>query len=98
VVCQLINSEHRASANGAIDDQGSFQLGTYRESDGVLVGTYRAAVLPPALSEAESQRTPSPIDEKFTDPATANLTFEVTPGGNQVVLEVTRPAKGGRRS
>jgi hypothetical protein len=89
VVCELIEGTPRRSANGAIQNDGSFELGMEREGDGVLVGRYRAAVLPPALSEEESQRQPTPIHPRYQDPATAGLEFEIRPGMNEVVLNVS---------
>ena len=93
VVCELMNATPRRSGNGAIGDDGSFELGTRREGDGLVVGEYSAIVLPPALSEEQSKRQPSQIHRRYSDPATSGLVFEVSRGDNEIELRVTRPGE-----
>jgi hypothetical protein len=96
VVCELIveGEAKRVSANGAIQPDGTFQLGTLRPDDGVPLGRYRVAVMSPPLSDDQVGKGEKPlVDAKFADHAKSGLEIEVKAGKNDVTLTVTRPGK-----
>ena len=86
-------SEPRHAANGEIHPDGSFKLGTREPGDGAVVGTYRAAVMPVALSEAEQSRRKPILHHRYEDMDTSGLEFEVRPGRNEITLHVARPGE-----
>jgi hypothetical protein len=101
VVCELIveGESPRVSANGAIQPDGSFQLGTLRPEDGVPAGRYRVAVVSPPLSDEQAGKGEKPlVDGQFADHAKSGLEIEVTAGANEVTLKVTRPATAAGKS
>jgi hypothetical protein len=86
----------RYSANGAIQPDGTFELGTRRPEDGAPEGRYRAAVVSPPLSDDQVGKGERPLVEaRFSSLDTSGLELEVKPGVNEVTLTVARP--GGRR-
>ncbi len=42
-----VTGEHRVGARGAIQEDGSYQLGTFESGDGVVEGDHEALVTPP---------------------------------------------------
>ncbi|MEX0641324.1 MAG: hypothetical protein WD468_01415 [Pirellulales bacterium] len=68
-------------ATGRIQDNGTFELSTYSEGDGAVVGEHKVAIMPPS-PEVVDENNPapppkSPIPKKYRSPATSGLTFEV---------------------
>jgi hypothetical protein len=78
------------SASGEIQPDGTFQLTTFGPNDGALPGKHRVAVTAP-LSPDPDKPPPKPvIPKKYFDFPTSELTVEVKPGKNEVVLELER--------
>ena len=89
-----VDSEHRVSARGQIHPDGTFELGTFEEADGAIVGKHQAVVVPPLPKgdRDEMRVVPQIIDEKFRRFDTSGLKFTVTPEGpNEFSIEVERP-------
>jgi len=80
-------------ATGAIQPDGTFELSTYGDEDGALVGTHRAAVVAREPSTATGPEAPPGkllLPQKYTDGMTSGLTIEVTADGdNPTVLELS---------
>jgi len=82
-------------AKGEIVD-GRFTLGTYSASDGAVLGKHRVSVTARKPVEtnlndplAVPQYNPSLIPERYSDPATSGLVFEVTADGNEFHIELS---------
>ena len=78
-------------ANGPIDEQGRFRLGTFAPGDGVLPGVYRVSVT--AYTKTPDYRDsiyfhkplPSAVPERYCDSQTSDLIVEVTPERSQTI-------------
>src|SRR5262245_11584277 len=57
------------------DENGNFELSTFRDYDGALVGTHNVLVMVDDTNPAKCKRT-------------KNLTLEVKPGGNEFTIEM----------
>jgi hypothetical protein len=77
------------SASGLIQADGTFVIGTYKNSDGALAGPYKVTVTPggqvTAMPDFDSDRpnrsaVTSPIPVKYSNPEGSGLTFEVKAG------------------
>lgn len=87
-------------ARGTIDKDGSFRLSTYHPGDGAVVGKHRIQIIcneslnpdgPPRSEEDKRERGvgASLVPAKYANYATSGLEFEVTPGSNPCLLELT---------
>jgi hypothetical protein len=82
-----------ASCRGTIGPGGNFELRTYSnapEPDGAVPGTYKVSVhgYDPTFSGAAPKGVkPTPIPEKYNDPAN-NPTVEIKAGENKVTVEL----------
>jgi hypothetical protein len=76
---------------GQIEEDGRFTLYTRvggKVVRGVKEGTYRACLLPPVL---EGRPSPPPIiPRRYTNLDTSNLQYTITPGPNDITIEVER--------
>ena len=75
------------SAQGVIQEDGSFRLGTRTASDGAPPGKYRVAIEP-----YEDKAGPV-IDRRFEDPKLSGLEYTVVAGSNDFTITVDRPKK-----
>lgn len=65
-------------AVGVIQPDGSFRIGTRRESDGMRAGNYRVAIKDAIVPEGpEGQRIRVLVHPRFADVATSGLEFTV---------------------
>jgi hypothetical protein len=87
------------NAQGDINADGSFTLGTYRQGKpvpGAFEGTYRAWInLSSENGPEETQFRKIQIDPRFLDGKASNLTFKV-PATGEVVLTVTKARPGAK--
>jgi hypothetical protein len=81
----------KASANGSIKEDGTFQLTTERPSDGAYLGKHRIAIMRPYLGP--EQPAPHVIDPKYEKIETSGLEITVEPKENSVTLTVDRVKK-----
>src|SRR5688572_27192887 len=58
--------EHKVGANGVVQADGGFTIGTYENDDGALPGTYRVALTPPE-PPLDAPRPRLIIDSKYSD-------------------------------
>ena len=81
-------------AKGIIANDGTFQLSTYRDGDGAVVGAAKISVSATVkASGKKADRYPNlrwVIPEKFGNADTAGLTCEVMPGQENVLRIVLR--------
>ena len=74
--------------NGAVNEDGTFVISTYREGDGAPAGTYKVAILPPADFEegitlqVTKKEGPDPAYEATKDPETSGLLVTIEKGRN----------------
>lgn len=86
---------------GVIQQNGSFQIGEFRDGDGIPPGNYTAWIANANTIEyilnAKGERTGKTVEhktiaDKYTSPDTSGLTFSVETGQkNNVELTVTKP-------
>jgi hypothetical protein len=81
-------------AHGAIQSDGSFELTTYSDGDGAVVGRNKAAIKPPLpkfVDEFTDAPAPkSPIPSKYGSAATSNLEYDVKTGQlNEFVIDLS---------
>ncbi|QDU90294.1 hypothetical protein Pla175_36970 [Pirellulimonas nuda] len=93
VVCELVDQMPRRSGNAFIRPDGTFEFGTRKPGDGLVVGKYRALVRPPAFPESETAKKNAFLDQIYTDWDTSGLEFTVERGKNEVEFTVSRPKK-----
>ena len=80
-------------SNGVIQSDGTFELSTYGDGDGAVIGTHDVAVV--AYEEGagggpESATGKLLVPERYTQAATSELTINVTADGeNSPVLELS---------
>lgn len=84
----LESPELKVGANGLVQADGTFTVGTYDIADGALPGKYKACVTPP-FSMAEPPPPPL-IDPKYGDPDKSGLVVNVEPKRNSITIEVRR--------
>jgi hypothetical protein len=80
------------TASGEINEDGTFQLGTYEANDGAIAGKHRAAVIANYEIGTGVERPglipPPVLDPKFSDFTTSPLEFEVKASPNNILVEV----------
>lgn len=80
------------TASAEINEDGTFQLGTYEARDGAIAGKHRAAVIANYEIGTGVERPglipPPVLDPKFSDFKTSTLQFEVKPSSNNILVEV----------
>ena len=90
VVFESEQDGKKISARGDVQDDGSFELSTFKPGDGVPPGKYKVQVNPPPMVNAEGPYT-SPFNAKFSSFQTSGLEFEVKPGArNEFPIQVTK--------
>jgi hypothetical protein len=94
VIFEPVDKSAKVSARGDIRPDGSFRLGSYKDSDGAPEGEYHVLVVPPAPPEENERRpAPPPIPRKYRSPDTSPLQLTVTRDGskNDFRIELDRP-------
>ena len=78
------------TARGTIKPDGSFQLGTQKENDGVPPGEYVVTLTQP-FRQPERPYVGDPVVEReYEDPSTSDLRAEVKSGKNEFVFKLRR--------
>jgi hypothetical protein len=78
-------------AEGRLNENGEYTVGSLKENDGLPLGTYKVFIQGAIEYNAKEQGVPL-IHKKFTDPNTTPLSFEVKKSGDQTFnIEVTPP-------
>jgi hypothetical protein len=82
----------KVSSRGEIQKDGSFQMSTYSEGDGVHPGKYRVMVTPPPfLRKNRDDVRPRLIDERYSDFETSGLEATVTGPMTDYTVTVQKP-------
>jgi len=85
------------SARGTIQKDGSFQLGTVKENDGVVPGEYVVTLTQPYREPDRPYTGDRVVDQKYEDPATSGLIAEVKAEKNEFVFKLRRIEKKKRK-
>lgn len=92
---QPVDSQHRVSARGEIQPDGTFELGTFGPRAGAIEGEHRALVTPPPLQgdRDDMKSVPLVIDPRFQRFETSGLKYTVTRSAseNRFQIQVTPP-------
>jgi hypothetical protein len=83
------------AATGQIQSDGTFQLGTYADSDGAVIGIHKVAIIAyeaaggvkPAY-EAGAQANKPLVPQRYMAVGTSGLTFEVKPVENRAEFDL----------
>lgn len=81
-------AEHGGQASGPIHEDGNFRLTTFLVEDGAVLGTHTAVVVPPTDGSGSPLMA---IPQKYQDPATSGLTYEVKRGMNIFEIPLESP-------
>ena len=75
----VVNYEDGKASWGSINPDGTFRVGTLKQSDGMRPGTYRVAVKDAYVEVQKNGETVSEplVHKRFADPATSGLEFTV---------------------
>ena len=92
VICESV--EGKVGARGDIENDGSFQLSTYKPGDGLLAGKHRVAVV-----EYSPKEPPPPpkVDRAFSSVEGSGLEINVEGPTSDVVLKVKHAPRQARR-
>jgi hypothetical protein len=83
-------------ARGAIQEDGSFRLQTYRDNDGALEGVHRVLITPPLTGgDFERGNVPQVIHPRYKSYQTSKLEFTVTRdrANNNFRIEIEKPPR-----
>jgi len=81
------------SARGTIQEDGSFQLGTVKEEDGVAPGEYVVTLTQPFREPERPFVGDRVVDRAYEDPSTSDLKAEVKAEKNDFVFKLRRIAR-----
>lgn len=84
--------EHKTSATGTIQPDGSFAMGTMTSADGAMLGKQRVAITPPP-ADVHKPRPPSPLPARYGSFETSGIEVEIKPETNQLIVTVERTKK-----
>jgi hypothetical protein len=76
------------SAKASIDQEGSFTLGTYSQSDGAVAGKHKVSIAQPA-AETGDYRPLEIVDRRYESMETTDLEVTIEPKRNDIVLKVS---------
>jgi hypothetical protein len=77
-------------ADGHVQADGTFRVGTHQPGDGAPPGMYKVVIVPPIGDSGDSPRPVSILDPKYENFETSGLEVEVKPQRNNVTLTVER--------
>jgi hypothetical protein len=85
-------------AQGQIQSDGTFTLGTYGDADGALIGEHKVAIVafepggPGQPVPGQPPKTAKPlVPEKYLAVGTSDLTYDVKPGENSPKFDLESP-------
>jgi hypothetical protein len=92
VVFKPVDDSLKVTAQGDIQQDGTFIVATYKEGDGALPGKYQVAITPPPRKKIREKPVERPIiHPRFENYETSGLQFEVKRGKNECPIEVDKP-------
>jgi hypothetical protein len=85
------SEELRISARGVIKADGSFNINTETTSDGVMLGTFKVAIVEHRpISEGDTKYPPQYLQNKYIDFKSSGLNATVKGGTNEITLTLDR--------
>ena len=93
VIFERVEGGEPVTAQGAIEPDGTYQLGTTKPGDGVPPGKYRVLINPIDTSDAPDEQKVLPFDIKYLKFETSGLELEVKSGSTEFPIKVTRSKK-----
>jgi hypothetical protein len=91
VLFQAADPNTKGNPRGNLQDDGSFRMGTFDDTDGVPEGRYLIAVVPtPLRSRKSAPQDWPPFQKKYMNHETSGLEFTVTRGNNQCPIIVEK--------
>jgi hypothetical protein len=87
--------DRNVSAQGEIQDDGTFELSTFQQGDGAFPGAYQVLVTPPPYNGPESQKAPRLLDPQFSDRKRSPIKLAVEAKRNEIAVRVQRLKKPG---
>ncbi len=80
IICERYEGGPAVSAQGAIQPDGTFRLGTAKPGDGLPAGKYRVLINAMDLSDLPDDKKDIPFDPKYLSFQTSGLELEVKKG------------------
>jgi hypothetical protein len=84
------DGETKVSARGQVRSDGTFELTTYANGDGAVIGRNQVLVMPPMYGDREDPKTSRPpsFSRRFSNFATSGLEFVVTDDSSKNRFEI----------
>ena len=85
----------RRPARGSLDEQGTFQLSTFRSGDGAVPGIYRVTIhsysnRPDKFDDSGTFTPEWGIPQRYGNPETSGLVVEVSADGSPLRLDLNQ--------
>ncbi len=81
----------KQSAQGEIQADGSFQMSSVKQGDGVVPGKYRVMVQPPSFFGGREKPRPQLLDPMYQDFETSGIEIDVDAAKSNYVITVRKP-------
>lgn len=87
------SAKTKHNARGRLKMDGTFQLTTFVEGDGAVLGSHNIVVIPQLPDEFRpGDKPPTPtVHPRFRDYLTSGLKARIAAGANKIVLTVDKP-------
>jgi hypothetical protein len=86
----VLNTEHqgkRVTARGMVQPDGTFELTTFTDKDGVIEGEHEVTVVP-LPSEDSAKSTKAVVAPKYSNAETSGLKVTVTPATPEILIKI----------
>ncbi|HJZ94595.1 MAG TPA: hypothetical protein VKE40_27260 [Gemmataceae bacterium] len=97
VIFERVEGGEPVTAQGGIQPDGTYQLGTTKPGDGVPPGKYKVLLNSMDLSDLPDDQKDLAYDAKYLNIKTSGLEFEVRRSDNDIPIRLTRSAKKAKR-
>ena len=77
IICERYDGGEPITAQGAIQPDGTYRLGTARPGDGLPPGRYKVLINPMDLSDLPDEKKDIPFDAKYLNFKSSGLELEV---------------------
>lgn len=91
-VITMESTEQPTGANGVVGPDGSFEVGTFKDYDGAVLGKHRVAITPPR-PQSDTPPPPSLIHARYKSLEKSGIEIIVKPEKNAVQIEVEKARK-----
>src|SRR5690242_12070160 len=93
IVCERFEGGDPVTAQGSIQPDGTYRLGTTKPGDGLPPGKYRVLINPMDLSDVPDDQKDLPFDAKYLSFKTSGLELEVARGDNDHPIRLAKSAR-----